>query len=199
VRSHYANHFLGPLTATTLQLTTAKIVPMSEMRHTKKENPFSWRSSRVFPALVNPPTRAGGGANCTRKPGHAGANRSTSSPPGANRFTCCGESLQKNLSTLRHLSIEREAAEFSDAAWGPYDKAMKTTPSQSRITVDPGKYGGRPCIRHMRMRVEDVLEMLASGAGEDQILADYPDLEREDIRACLEYAAQYVDHPVFVG
>ncbi len=50
----------------------------------------------------------------------------------------------------------------------------------------------------MRIRVKDVLEMLA-GASEDQILADYPDLEREDIRACLEYAAQYFDHPVVLG
>lgn len=88
---------------------------------------------------------------------------------------------------------------FTDHAGGTYDEIMATTPSQSRITVEPGKCGGRPCIRHMRIRVKDVLEMLASGASEDQILADYPDLEREDIRACLEYAAQYFDHPVFVG
>ena len=88
---------------------------------------------------------------------------------------------------------------FTDRAGGAYDETMATTPSQSRITVEPGKCGGRPCIRHMRIRVKDVLEMLASGASEDQILADYPDLEREDIRACLEYAAQYFDHPVFVG
>ena len=71
--------------------------------------------------------------------------------------------------------------------------------SPSRITVERGKCGGRPCIRHMRIRVKDVLEMLAAGASEDQILADYPDLEREDIRACLEYAAQYLDHPVVLG
>jgi uncharacterized protein (DUF433 family) len=51
----------------------------------------------------------------------------------------------------------------------------------------------------MRIRVKDVLEMLAAGASEDQILADYPDLEREDIRACLEYAAQDLDHPVVLG
>ena len=75
---------------------------------------------------------------------------------------------------------------------------MASLPSPSRITVEPGKCGGRPCIRHMRIRVKDVLEMLA-GASEDQILADYPDLEREDIRACLEYAAQYFDHPVVLG
>ncbi len=92
-----------------------------------------------------------------------------------------------------------EDAKFTDHAGGTYDGFMTPTPSQSRITVEPGKCGGRPCIRHMRIRVKDVLEMLASGASEDQILADYPDLEREDIRACLEYAAQYFDHPVFVG
>jgi uncharacterized protein (DUF433 family) len=51
----------------------------------------------------------------------------------------------------------------------------------------------------MRIRVKDVLEMLAAGATGEQILADYPDLEQEDIRACLEYAAQYFDHPVFIG
>jgi len=79
-------------------------------------------------------------------------------------------------------------------AWG-----MATPPSPSRITVEPGKCGGRPCVRHMRIRVKDVLEMLAAGASEDQILADYPDLERGDIRACLEYAAQYFDHPVVLG
>ena len=88
---------------------------------------------------------------------------------------------------------------FTDHPNWTYDGFMATTPSQSRITVEPGKCGGRPCIRHMRIRVKDVLEMLASGASEDQILSDYPDLEREDIRACLEYAAQYFDHPVFVG
>ena len=76
---------------------------------------------------------------------------------------------------------------------------MAIPPSPSRITVEPGKCGGWPCIRHMRIRVKDVLEMLAAGASEDQILADYPDLEREDIRACLEYAAQYLDHPVVLG
>lgn len=88
---------------------------------------------------------------------------------------------------------------FTDHPSWTYNESMATTPSGSRITVEPGKCGGRPCIRHMRIRVKDVLEMLASGASEDQILADYPDLEREDIRACLEYAAQYFDHPVFLG
>ena len=57
------------------------------------------------------------------------------------------------------------------------------------ITVDPGKRGGKPCIRGLRITVYDVLEYLASGMSEDEILADFPDLEREDIRASLAFAA----------
>ena len=57
------------------------------------------------------------------------------------------------------------------------------------ITVDPGKRGGKLCIRGLRITVYDVLEYLASGMSEDEILADFPDLEREDIRACLAFAA----------
>lgn len=63
----------------------------------------------------------------------------------------------------------------------------------NRITFNPLQCGGRPCIRGMRIRVTDVLEMLASGVSESQILVDFPDLEREDIRACLHYAAQRSD------
>jgi len=65
-----------------------------------------------------------------------------------------------------------------------------------RITAEPGKMGGRPCIRGMRIRVTDILEMLAGGASEAEILADFPFLEVEDIRAALSYAAAQVDHPV---
>jgi uncharacterized protein (DUF433 family) len=54
-----------------------------------------------------------------------------------------------------------------------------------RITVDPGKCGGRPCIRGLRIRVKDVLDTLAGGAAESGILEDFPDLELEDIRAAL--------------
>ena len=57
------------------------------------------------------------------------------------------------------------------------------------ITIEPGKRGGKPCIRGMRITVYDVLEYLASGMSEDEVLADFPDLEREDIRACLAFAA----------
>lgn len=65
-----------------------------------------------------------------------------------------------------------------------------------RITVDPEICGGRPCIRGLRIRVKDVLEMLAGGATAEEILADYPYLESDDIRAALEYAAAQADHPV---
>ena len=57
------------------------------------------------------------------------------------------------------------------------------------ITIEPGKRGGKPTIRGMRIAVQDVLEYLAGGMSEDEILADFPDLTREDIRACLAFAA----------
>jgi uncharacterized protein (DUF433 family) len=68
-----------------------------------------------------------------------------------------------------------------------------------RITFDPDQCGGRPCIRHYRLRVKDVLDLLAAGVSETEILADYTFLESEDIRACLEFAAEQVNHPVHVA
>ena len=65
-----------------------------------------------------------------------------------------------------------------------------------RITFDPEQCGGRPCIRHMRIRVKDVLEMLAARVPEPEILADFPYLEPEDIQACLEFAASEMDHAI---
>jgi uncharacterized protein (DUF433 family) len=60
---------------------------------------------------------------------------------------------------------------------------------KDRITIDPQKRGGKPCIRGLRMTVYDVLEYLASGMREEEILRDFPDLTSEDIRACLAFAA----------
>ncbi len=60
---------------------------------------------------------------------------------------------------------------------------------RSRITVEPGKRSGKPCIRGLRITVYDVLDYLAGGMTEDEILADFPDLERDDIRAVLAFAA----------
>jgi uncharacterized protein (DUF433 family) len=67
-----------------------------------------------------------------------------------------------------------------------------------RITFNPNQCGGRPCIRGMRIRVKDVLGMLAAGVSETEILRDFPYLQPEDIRACLEYAAEQVNYPVLV-
>ncbi len=67
-----------------------------------------------------------------------------------------------------------------------------------RITVNSKQCGGRPCIRGMRIRVVDVLELFAAGLSSDEILDEMPDLEREDLQAALMYAAQKFDHPVLV-
>jgi len=69
----------------------------------------------------------------------------------------------------------------------------------SRITIRPEQCHGRPCIRGMRVRVSDVLEMLAAGTSNEEILADFPDLEPDDIRASLTYAANLAGHPVVVA
>lgn len=66
----------------------------------------------------------------------------------------------------------------------------------SRITINPLQCGGRPCIRGMRIRVVDILELLAAGLTGAQILEELPDLEADDVRAALAYAARRVDHPI---
>lgn len=68
-----------------------------------------------------------------------------------------------------------------------------------RITVDAEQCGGRPCIRGMRIRVTDVLDLLANGLTATEVLEELSDLEPEDIRACLRFASQRLNHPVVVG
>lgn len=63
-----------------------------------------------------------------------------------------------------------------------------------RITMNPDVCGGRPCLRDTRVRVKDILDLLASGATPEEILEDYPYLEQADIAAALAFAAQYLDH-----
>ena len=70
---------------------------------------------------------------------------------------------------------------------------------QERITFNPRQCGGRPCIRGMRIRVTDVLDLLASGLSREEILDEMPDLEAEDIEAALRYARNRVDHPVIAA
>ena len=68
-----------------------------------------------------------------------------------------------------------------------------------RIAVDPAICGGRPIVAGTRVRVSDILEMLAGGADEAEILADFPYVKAEDIWACLAYAASVADHPVVIA
>ena len=68
-----------------------------------------------------------------------------------------------------------------------------------RITVDPDLCGGRPCIRGMRIRVSDVLDLFAAGLTAEQILEEMPDLETEDLAASLRFASRFLDHPVLVA
>jgi len=72
---------------------------------------------------------------------------------------------------------------------------MKTELLQ-RITIEPDKCGGRPCIRNTRLRVVDVLQLLSAGASFEEIQRDYSFLEREDILAAIEYAAMQTDHVI---
>jgi uncharacterized protein (DUF433 family) len=69
------------------------------------------------------------------------------------------------------------------------------TTTVDRITIDPQQCGGRPCIRGMRIRVSDVLDLLASGLSAEQVIEELPDLEAEDVRACLRFASKRVAHP----
>ena len=68
-----------------------------------------------------------------------------------------------------------------------------------RITIEPGKCSGRPCIRGLRIRVTDVLSLLSSGASHQEILEDYPLLEENDILAALEFAAAQTDHAILIA
>jgi uncharacterized protein (DUF433 family) len=68
-----------------------------------------------------------------------------------------------------------------------------------RITFNPDQCGGRPCIRGMRIRVKDILDLLAAGVSEAEVLADFPYLEKEDVRAALAFAAEESDRPILVA
>ena len=84
----------------------------------------------------------------------------------------------------RSVGHSMAALIFSDAR-----ATLQSMDWKDRITIDPEKRGGKPCIRGSRMTVYDVLEYLASGMSEEEILRDFPDLTREDILACLAFAA----------
>ena len=68
-----------------------------------------------------------------------------------------------------------------------------------RIIVNPKQCGGRPCVRGMRIRVTDVLDLYAAGLSAEQILEEMPDLDFEDLQACLQYAARKLNHAVLIA
>ncbi len=68
-------------------------------------------------------------------------------------------------------------------------------PTTQHITIEPDKCGGKPCIRGIRIRVSDVLGLMARGLSAEQVIDQFPDLRQDDVAACLEYAAQRVDLP----
>lgn len=70
---------------------------------------------------------------------------------------------------------------------------------KDRITINPEQCAGRPCIRGMRIRVTDILELLASGLTQSMVLEEFPDLENEDIKAALKYAGSKLDHPIIAA
>lgn len=75
----------------------------------------------------------------------------------------------------------------------PADELLK------RITVNPAQCGGRPCVRGMRIRVTDVLDLLAAGLSSEQVVDELDDLELADVRACLAYASRFMNHPRLVA
>src|SRR5687768_5829226 len=76
------------------------------------------------------------------------------------------------------------------------ERAMgQTVELMDRITVNPDQCGGRPCVRGMRIRVIDVLDLLAAGLSAEQVVAELPDLELADVTACLRFASRRLDHP----
>ena len=75
----------------------------------------------------------------------------------------------------------------------------QTVELMERITVNPDQCGGRPCVRGMRIRVSDVLDLLAAGLSVDDVVIELPDLERDDIAACLRFASRRLDHPVLAA
>jgi uncharacterized protein (DUF433 family) len=75
----------------------------------------------------------------------------------------------------------------------------QTVELMPRITVNPDQCGGRPCVRGMRIRVTDVLDLLAAGLTPAQVVEELPDLEPEDVAACLRFASRRLDHPILAA
>ena len=90
-------------------------------------------------------------------------------------------------------TLYSEQLAFREPAMG------QTVELMDRITVNPDQCGGRPCVRGMRIRVVDVLDLLATGLSAQQVIEELPDLELADIAACLRFASRRLDHPVLAA
>ena len=101
----------------------------------------------------------------------------------ARRACTCGDLAGLPDDPPRHELADREHVDLPQVCY--------SSPMDYRkfITIEPGKRGGKPCVRGLRITVSDVLEYLASGMSSEQILSDFPDLTADDIRACLAFAA----------
>ena len=103
--------------------------------------------------------------------------------PSTSEIMLCGDRADHFLYDIRTLSLT------ADTFMHSINNLL------TRITQTPGQCGGRPCIRGMRIRVSDILEMLAENVDVSEILEDFPDLELQDIQACLLFAARRTDFP----
>ena len=95
----------------------------------------------------------------------------------------------------RNAAMQKKLRQFCNEAIAVYIHDMSAL-LLARITLEPGKCGGRPCIRGKRIRVSDILELLSNGAPIEEILKDHPQLERDDVFAAMAYAAQQTNHIV---
>lgn len=147
-------------------------------------------------------------ASLTPQPNHANSGPASHriSPCVHDRSACnlVGSKPLKKVLPLWLLSaglvynVSRSVIRFRVARRPSYErKAMKEL--MDRITINPKQCGGRPCIRGMRIRVVDVLELLSTRLNAEEILDEMPDLEREDLQAALRYAARTLDHPVLAA
>ena len=124
--------------------------------------------------------------------------RPRSRSPNVSRDTIdLSQLADQRTATVARLDARGHRAAVMLRSWrGHQVSEAKFERMENRITIDAEICGGRPCIRGLRIRVKDVLELLASGASHDEILEDYPYLEADDIVAVLQFAASQSDHPV---
>jgi len=120
--------------------------------------------------------------------------------------TCCASSILRSSRDTQKVRCRRcrfLTADFFATTGrkfsGANPEVLLYSWGMNRITIDPEQCGGRPCIRGMRIRVIDVLDLLANGLTPSQVLEELPDLEAEDIHACLQYASRKLNHPVLVA